>query len=225
MTTDGFATAWRALAPAWRRSLDLAWASLVSGGLAVGAVLSDGDGRIVAEGRNRAYDPSGGDDVLQRTPLAHAELNVLAVVDTDRSLGECVLWSTQEPCSMCAAACAFTGVGEVRYLAPDPWALSVDAAGAVDKPSLRVIGPGEDRWLIAANALFLLSIGLPRGGNHPTLERNRELEPETASIVDDLLTGGVGESRTLGSSVDDLLGGIWPALEAGAARRLDRVRR
>lgn len=48
----------------------------MAGGLAVGAVLTDERAEIVAEGRNRAYDPPGGRDILQGSPLAHAELNV-----------------------------------------------------------------------------------------------------------------------------------------------------
>jgi hypothetical protein len=60
-----FLTAWHELEPAARRALELAYASLAGGGLACGAVITDADGRVVAEGRNRAYDPPGGPDALQ----------------------------------------------------------------------------------------------------------------------------------------------------------------
>ena len=50
-----------------------------SRGWPVGAVVVDDKDRIVAEGRNRAYDAPGGQDRLQRTPIAHAEMNALAV--------------------------------------------------------------------------------------------------------------------------------------------------
>ena len=92
----------------------------MGGGLPVGAVLVE-DGKVVAEGRNRAYDPGGGgSDVLRGTPPAHAELNALAAVRTEQELAPCTLWSSHQPCSMCAAAATFTGVGRVRYVAPDP---------------------------------------------------------------------------------------------------------
>lgn len=44
------------------------------------------DGATVSQGRNRAYDPPGGPDRLQRTPVAHAEMNALAAVETAAEL-------------------------------------------------------------------------------------------------------------------------------------------
>ena len=72
--------AWDELAPAARRSLELAHTALSTGGLAVGSALAEAGGHVVAAGRNRAYDPGGGKESLQGTPLAHAEMNVLASV-------------------------------------------------------------------------------------------------------------------------------------------------
>ena len=103
-----------------RRSLELAHEALRAGGLPVGAVILDASGDIIAEGRNHAYDPPVGDDPLQDTPIAHAEMNALARIPTKTDLSVCALWSTHRPCIMCAAATAFTGVGEVRFLALIP---------------------------------------------------------------------------------------------------------
>lgn len=52
------------------RCLELAHESFLAGGLPVGSVITDGQGERVGEGRNRAYDPAGGTDRLQRTPIA-----------------------------------------------------------------------------------------------------------------------------------------------------------
>ncbi|MFJ9946764.1 deaminase [Kitasatospora sp. NPDC091207] len=119
--TDGFDASWAALAPGARRCPEPAHRAWLDGGLPVGAVLTDADGVIVAEGRNRAYDPPGGTDPLHGTPLAHAELNALARTGWDLAVH--TLWSSHQPCGMCAAAAGFTGVGVVRFLAPDPWAV------------------------------------------------------------------------------------------------------
>jgi tRNA(Arg) A34 adenosine deaminase TadA len=174
---EGFESAWHfAAAPVWR-SLEQAYRSLLSEGLAVGSVLTDAGGRVAAEGRNRAYDAPGGADALQGTPLAHAEMNALAVARREWDLREFTLWSTQEPCAMCAAAAAFTGVGRVRFLAPDPWALA--AGHQAGSPE----GGDGDEWLITANVLFLQSIADSAGPEHPTLVGNREHEPETAGLV------------------------------------------
>src|SRR6185437_6014252 len=110
----------QAAGPALVRCLELAHQSFLAGGLPVGSVIVARDGQRVSEGRNRAYDPAGGPDRLQRTPIAHAELNALAGVETGAELAVMTLWSSHQPCSMCAAACEFTGVGEVRFIAPDP---------------------------------------------------------------------------------------------------------
>ncbi|GAA2891152.1 hypothetical protein GCM10010517_55410 [Streptosporangium fragile] len=115
-------------------------------GLAVGSVLTDARGQIVAEGRDRVYDAPGGADALQGTPLAHAEMNVLAAVPTELDIGDHVLWSTQRPCPMCTVALSCTGVGRVRFMAEDPAFDGVGAppGGPVTRPAAltSVDGPG-----------------------------------------------------------------------------------
>jgi tRNA(Arg) A34 adenosine deaminase TadA len=198
------------LDPAVRRSLELAHLSAASGGLAVGAVLSDADAVIVAEGRNRAYDPPGGPDVLQGTPIAHAETNVLAAVATERDLGPCTLVSTHEPCVMCAAAAEFTGVGRVLHVAPDP---SDPSPGDPVGPA--VAGPDGHLWVVVANVLFLGSVAAEQGLDHPMLARARDGEPETAALV----AGLVGPGWP-GDDLAALLTRAWDGFtEAGAARR------
>jgi tRNA(Arg) A34 adenosine deaminase TadA len=195
---DSFATAWDALDPAPRRALELAYESLVVGGLPVGGVLADAGGAIVAEGRNRAYDPRGGPDALQGTPLAHAELNVLAAVPTDRDLGPDTLWSTHEPCSMCAAAADFTGVGTVRYVAPDPWAVA--AAPAPTAAGARAVPLGDPRWAAVAGVLFVLGVAARVGVGSPTVTGN----PEVARIALDLLPAPTG------GTLEELIAPVWP---------------
>ena len=218
-TAGRFLTAWHDLEPAARRALELAYASLAGGGLACGAVITDPIGRVVAEGRNRAYDPPGGADALQGTPLAHAEMNAFAAVPTERDLADCTLLSTQEPCSMCTAAARFLSVGTVRHLAPDPWAL---ASGQPD--SGLSAGPAADLWVVTANLLFLLSVASRAGVDHPTVAANRELEPETTAVVLDLIADGLvaptwTEGRTLAAALPD----CWDRVTAAAAGRGRRL--
>jgi tRNA(Arg) A34 adenosine deaminase TadA len=218
---SGFPAAWQRLRPAFRGSLEQAYGSLAAGGLAVGAALTDPAGAVVALGRNRAYDPPGGPDALQGTPLAHAEMNVLAAARTGWGLAEYTLWSTQQPCSMCAEAISFTGVGSVRFLAPDPWAL---AAGVADRHADPPCDPADDRWLVSANLFFLLAIASAAGLDHATVARNRELEPETAEIVVALVADGAS-ARTLtdGRSVTEVLPDLWDRIETAAEARGARV--
>ncbi|WP_308342465.1 nucleoside deaminase [Streptomyces sp. MW-W600-10] len=211
---EDFGQAWDAAPEAVRRSLGLAYEALGAGGLAVGSVLVDAAGSVLAEGRNQAYDTGAGNGPLRGTPLAHAELNALGSARTEWDLGVAVLWSTQEPCSMCSAAAAFTGVGAVRYLAPDPWTLATGNEGA---SSGTCVTGGV--WLVAANAMFLKSVSeaAEAGEEEPaTLARNRLLEPETARLHDGLPPG-----LPAFPSVRAWLSEAWPGIiEAAAARRL-----
>ncbi len=196
-----FHGAWEELAPAVRRSLELAYDSLVAGGLAVGAVLTDARGAIVAEGRNRAYDPPGGSDALQGTPLAHAEMNVLAAARTGWDLSGCTLWSTHEPCSMCAAAAVFTKIGTVRYVAPDPWAVA--AGSGPDRLAAPVASPlGDSRWSRVAGLLFVLGVADRVGPDSPTVTGN----PELARLALESLPAPTG------GSLADLIAPLWPRI-------------
>ncbi|MFF5634977.1 nucleoside deaminase [Streptomyces sp. NPDC012825] len=183
----------------------------------MGAVLTDPDGSVLAEGRNRAYDDGPGAGPLRGTPLAHAEMNALGAARTEWGLEALTLWSTQEPCSMCTAAASFTGVGEVRFLAPDPWALATGNSG-----SSGVTGTDHwPHWLVTANVMFLRSVSaaVPEGREPETLVRSRTLEPETARLHDSLPPGLPPSGR-----MEPWLTKLWPALCDAATARRRRVR-
>ncbi|WP_411105574.1 nucleoside deaminase [Streptomyces sp. cmx-4-9] len=211
-------TAWRTAPQAVRRALSLAYEALAAGGLAAGAVLTDAAGEVLAEGRNEAYEDGPGRGPLRGTPLAHAELNALGAARTGWDLGSAVLWSTQEPCAMCAAAARFTGVGRVRYLAPDPWALSDGSAGSSGAEPVR-----DARWLVAANTMFLRSVAVAHGegSDEPRiLSHHRRAEPETAALHDAVPAGLPGAS-----SAEEWLAGLWAPLTAAARSRTARLDR
>lgn len=211
-----FAEAWRAAPHQVRRALTLAYEALAAGGLAVGAVLTDADGTVIAEGRNEAYEDGPGTGPLRGTPLAHAEMNALGAARTDWDLGTATLWSTQEPCSMCAAAAEFTGVGRVRYVAPDPWAQWSGHGTAA--PDASATDPVATHWLLVANAMFLRSVVMAGdGAEEPRiLTHHRSAEPETAAFHDTLPPG-----LPTPDSPEAWLRPHWPRLaELTAARNL-----
>ena len=97
------------------RALQLAQAAAEAGEVPVGAVVLDGDDRIIAEAANA---PIAGHD-----PTAHAE--VLALRRAGEALGNyrlsgCTLVVTLEPCTMCAAAISHARIKRVVYGASDP---------------------------------------------------------------------------------------------------------
>jgi tRNA(Arg) A34 adenosine deaminase TadA len=85
------------------------------GDVPVGAVLVDGEGRVLAAGGNRVE--------ADHDPTAHAEMVVLragaARLGVAR-LTECDLYVTLEPCAMCAAAIALARLRRLYFGGYDP---------------------------------------------------------------------------------------------------------
>jgi tRNA(Arg) A34 adenosine deaminase TadA len=207
---DSPLVAWDAVDPAAARALELAHHSLTTNGLAVGAVIIDRDGTIIATGRNRAYDDATETDPLERTPIAHAEMNALARVDIDIDTRHLTLWSTQRPCPMCRAAIDFIGIGTVIAIATDPSA-----------PADRVEEPLADRWVVLATAMFLVGPLRRAGRDHPTVQANLVLEPEAVALAEQAATDAHPLSD--GRSLRDAVAAIWDDLESAAARRRQRI--
>ena len=96
-------------------ALAQAAAAAARGEVPVGAVLVDGEGRVVAEAGNRTRELSD--------PTAHAEVLVIreacARLVSER-LNGFDLYVTLEPCGMCAAAISFARIRRLYYGASDP---------------------------------------------------------------------------------------------------------
>jgi tRNA(adenine34) deaminase len=103
------------LPPPMRRALDLAREAAEVGEVPVGAVMTDGEDRIVAEARNAMRG--------SLDPTAHAEMVAIRMaaeaLGTSR-LDDCTLWVSLEPCAMCAAAISIARVKALRFAAEDP---------------------------------------------------------------------------------------------------------
>jgi diaminopropionate ammonia-lyase len=94
-----------------RRALQLAVDAKSRGRHPFGALVADADGRVIAERGNNAMPPEG-------DPTQHAELSAAAAAArraTPQRLAEATLYSSAEPCAMCAGAIYWTGVGRVVY--------------------------------------------------------------------------------------------------------------
>lgn len=89
----------------------------------VGAVVVDGEGRLLGEGWNL--------NISQHDPSAHAE--IVAMRQAGQALGNhrlvgCTLYVTLEPCAMCAMAMVHARIARVVFGAFDP---KTGAAGSV----------------------------------------------------------------------------------------------
>jgi tRNA(Arg) A34 adenosine deaminase TadA len=94
-----------------RRAFDLARQSRSRGDHPFGALLSDADGTVLMEQGNGIAE-QGGD------MTAHAE-RLLASrasrVYSPMFLASCTLYTSAEPCAMCAGAIYWAGIGQVVY--------------------------------------------------------------------------------------------------------------
>jgi len=105
------------------RALELAADAAAHADVPVGAVVVDGHGEVVGEGRN--VREAHGD------PFAHAEIEALRAAATHRggwNLDDCTLVVTLEPCVMCAGAILQARVGRVVFGA---WDDKAGAAGSM----------------------------------------------------------------------------------------------
>jgi tRNA(Arg) A34 adenosine deaminase TadA len=114
-----------------RRAFDVARRSREAGDHPFGAVLADGEGKMLMEQGN-GYSSEGGD----RT--AHAE-RVLATRASRaynvEFLARCTLYASAEPCAMCAGAIYWAGIGRVVYGESEK-ALKAETGAHEENPTL-----------------------------------------------------------------------------------------
>ena len=97
----------------------------LSGEVPVGAVIVH-DGQVIARGRNRVITDSD--------PTAHAEIVALRAAGAalaNYRLLDCDLYTTLEPCAMCAGAILHARIRRLLYAAPDPKAGACGSALSV----------------------------------------------------------------------------------------------
>jgi tRNA(Arg) A34 adenosine deaminase TadA len=115
----GAVEAWAALDLAWQVALDEAWISWRTGSRGIGAAVVDDRGEVVSRGRNRLADEVTEPGVLAGSNLAHAEMNALAALPRWSYEGH-ELYTTREPCLMCASTCVLLRIPVVHFAALDP---------------------------------------------------------------------------------------------------------
>ena len=93
-----------------RRSFDVARRARLHGNHPFGALLVDGDGHVLLEVEN-GFLP-------ERDMTAHAERLLATAASKQfapKVLAACTLYSSAEPCCMCAGAIYWAGIGRVVY--------------------------------------------------------------------------------------------------------------
>jgi tRNA(Arg) A34 adenosine deaminase TadA len=94
-----------------KRAIALAGQSRAQGRHPFAALVVDGDGRSLAEAFNNSLPPEG-------DPTQHAELRaarIAARATSPEVLAGATLYTSAEPCAMCAGAIYWCGIGRVVY--------------------------------------------------------------------------------------------------------------
>lgn len=211
--------AWAWLSQPWQIAFQEAWMSFRSGSAGVGAVVTKEDESIVATGRSRVFDEPDGAAPLAGTWMAHAEMNALALLSHDAREGH-TLYTTFEPCVMCAATVRIYRIPKVHYAAADPvWngmhdlflQLEPIARGLPEREMLG--GP----WGAFAHLLHLIWL-VDHAPDH-VLEAHRKATPDYLERATRVASSG--ELQRVASSDDnDVLAAantVWTDVEALAS--------
>lgn len=208
--------AWNAMPPAWQHAFAEAWSSFCSGNLGIGAVLVDPEtASVVAVGRNRVNDAVAEPRTLSGNFMAHAEMNAFAALTRFKADG-LHLYTTLQPCLMCAAAAVFLHVDRILYAAADEYFDGVRDLWDHHPYSLRwkpaEIGPLDRPMSSFARVLPLIAEASAWPAS-PVMALAREQTPDIAALAVELAGDGTLESiRQAGGQVADVLDELWTRL-------------
>lgn len=119
-----------------------------TGHMPFGAVLADAEGKILAEAHNQsvvAAKRGGSGDVTR-----HAEMELVRKICAPESgLGpeiraKCTLYTSTEPCVMCAGAIYWSQVGRVVFGASSEDLVQLSGPGGFDVPLEKLYGMGRE---------------------------------------------------------------------------------
>lgn len=167
---------WADLSLHWQASVAQAWEAACAGTIPIGAVIEGPGGELLAAGRNRVFAPRETDDTyISGVRLAHAEINALLALEFNETLEargihprDCTIYTTTEPCPMCAGAIVMANLRRVCFASRDPWAgsTSLYQFGYMGLKNMAVIGPTQPNLediLIAIQVEYFLRKGPQRG--------------------------------------------------------------
>ena len=209
---------WKSLPLPWQVAFEEAWASFRAGSFGVGAVLTDpaSENAIVTAGRNRVAQQQRSPRTLSGNMTAHAEMNAFAELDSFNAEG-LHLYTTLEPCLMCAAAAMSLKVEHVHFAAHDEFYEGLDVLWG--KHSLTAArqpgstGPFESPLAGFARLLpMTFTLEQLPGGRAAALARERH--PGLAAMIDGFRDDTTFTDIRKSGNAHRALGHLWPALQA-----------
>ena len=136
-----------------RAALKLALEARQNGRHPFGALIVNEYGERVVASRNNAVPPQG-------DPTQHAEMlacSEAAKKLTAADLARCTLYTSTEPCAMCAGAIYWTGIGRVVYGLTERGLLALTGSDAenptLDLPCREVFARGQRKIIVVGPLL------------------------------------------------------------------------
>lgn len=124
-----------------QEAISMAKTSKAKGNLPYGCILVDNQGNIVLKGENTIN--------TDHDTLAHAEINLLreaSKIYSHADLNSFTIYTSDEPCPMCASAIYWTGVGKLVY-------------GLSKAEYYNIVGRNDPNWVFEMSAIEVLSKG------------------------------------------------------------------
>lgn len=181
---------WDNLANPWQAALEEAWTAYLHGSLPIGAVIVRGD-QIIARGRNRIAEAHEINGFIGGTQISHAELNALVQLSNDADTRGLELYSTMEPCPMCAGAIAMASLKTVHFAVRDAWAGSThlfEKDGYLAGKRIKLHPPADTTLELICSAIWLYSDFEWRGDipNNVLVKAYEETQPAAVQLARDI---------------------------------------
>jgi len=136
-----------------RQAIELARSARKDGRHPFGALIVNERGETVVTARNNAVRPAG-------DPTQHAEMLACAEAGkrmSEDTLATCTLYTSTEPCAMCAGAIYWTGIGRVVFALAETGLLrytgSHEENPTLDLPCREVFARGQKKIAVSGPLL------------------------------------------------------------------------
>jgi tRNA(Arg) A34 adenosine deaminase TadA len=136
-----------------RRAIELAARARSEGRHPFGALIVNQSGQTLVETRNNAVRPAG-------DPTQHAEMLACRALSrrmTEADLSTCTLYTSTEPCAMCAGAIYWVGIGRVAYALSEQGLAKYtgphEENPTLDLPCRELFARGQRKVIVAGPAI------------------------------------------------------------------------
>ena len=177
---------WQTLSLPWQTAVTQAWSAYCAGSLPIGAaIVDDGNGRIIATGRNAIHETDS-TSPLNGSRLAHAEMNALITLSqTAVPPQNCTLYTTLEPCMMCLGAIRMMRIKAVQFACADPLAGSACLVETAPYQALGALPIQQANNQLLADLQWVLMVeGMLRTGRRPWVDFVETAVPQPNAAIE-----------------------------------------